>query len=278
MAASKNVIITAATSSYFRSFLQLLYSFNRTGEYHNSHIIFYDLGLADSQVTYFKETLLKKHSGIIYRKFNFENFPVFVKPQHKTYAWKPTIIHEVLEEMKGNVLWLDSANLILKPLTQVWKEISRNGAYLPISGSGSLEEWTCDSVLKALNVSAEDKLKRNRCGGLCGFSFENGAARQLVNDWAKHALIKSHIKPNGANRSNHRDDQSLLTILAYKAEREKMLHLGSDEVNISSSKPINTISVRNILPESFPSELLLCSALYFKIRRRIDILINRLLK
>lgn len=277
MSTQPNYIISAADERYFRSFLQLYKSYLQTREFKNSAIVFYDLGMNDKQVQYLKKLQSEKGHSISIHKFDYDHYPEFVKLEYKTYSWKPIIIYEVFNRHNGNILWLDSANIILKNLEPVWNVISETGSYIPFSGLGTLEEWTVQETLDYLKVPKDWYSKRNRAGNTCGFSSSNETIKTVIEKWKELALVKECIKPVGANRSNHRDDQSLLTILLIEAASRENLVLTNDEVDISSGNPNSFISVRNFVSPSIPENLNTFTIPFFKLRRGIDMLINRLL-
>ncbi|MBO6584716.1 MAG: DUF1647 domain-containing protein [Gracilimonas sp.] len=276
MGTNPNYIISAADERYFRSFLQLYHSYIQTEEFNNSGFIFYDIGLNSEQRVYLKELQSKSSHNFISHKFGFENYPEFVKLKYKTYSWKPIIIQEVINQKEANILWLDSANIILKNLKSIWNVISETGSYVPFSGSGTLDEWTVQETLDYMNVPQHWYGKRNRAGNTCGFSHSNKVIKEVIEKWRELALIKECIKPEGANRSNHRDDQSLLSILLMEAAEKDNLTLTDDEVDISSWNPTSFISVRNFVSPSIPESLNVLTIPYFKVVRQIDMLINRL--
>ncbi|WP_428235789.1 DUF1647 domain-containing protein [Gracilimonas sp.] len=276
MGTKANYIISAADERYFRSFLQLYHSYIQTEEFKNSGFIFYDIGLNSEQRVYLKELQSKSGHNLASHKFDFENYPEFVKLKYKTYSWKTIIIQEVINQREANILWLDSANIILKNLKPIWSVLSETGSYVPFSGSGTLDEWTVQETLDYMNVPQHWYGKRNRAGNTCGFSYSNKVIREVIEKWRDLALIKECIKPEGANRSNHRDDQSLLSILLMEAAEKDNLTLTDDEVDISSWNPTSFISVRNFVSPSIPESLNVLTIPYFKVVRQIDILINRL--
>jgi hypothetical protein len=155
----------------------------------------------------------------------------------------------------------------------VWEQINKYSIYAPIGGSGTLKDWTVQETLDYMGVPKANYLKRNICGCMCGFGYEKNEVRELVAEWEMHSLIHECIKPINANRTNHRDDQSLLTILLYKFQEKKGLYLTKDEVNISSKNPVKYLSVRNKLKPSFPYSLNFLSVSYFhtleKMNRKI---------
>ncbi len=270
-----NTIVTSADAYYFRTMCQFIYTFHSQKEYKNSKLICYDMGFDEEQLAYF-EKLKTKVPNLSIRKFDFEAYPDFVGLEYKTYSFKPIIVKEVFDESNGNVLWLDSATILFKPLTYVWDEITKYSIYAPIGGSGTLKEWTVQETMDYMNAPKEDYSKRNICGCMCGFGHQSTTVRLLVSEWERYSLIHECIKPQGAGRANHRDDQSLLTILLYKAQREENLYLTKDEVNISSSRPIDYLSVRNKLNPNFPYLLNPISVLYYTVYKTLDVLINRM--
>lgn len=275
MKESSNVILTAADAYYFRTFCQFVYSFKQQKEFENSELICYDLGFSAEQLTFFN--LLKRDvPNLSLRQFDFSKYPDFVGLEHKTYSFKPIMVKEVFNQKRGNVLWLDSATILFDRLDYVWSEINNHGIYAPIGGSGTLKEWTVQETFDYINVPEEDYLKRNICGCMCGFGYHNEVTKELVSEWERYSLIHECIKPKGANRSNHRDDQSVLTILLYKFQRENNLYLTKDEVNISSAHPVTYLSVRNKLKPSFPNSLNFLSTYYFKFRMKIDMLLHQI--
>ncbi|SMD37753.1 Protein of unknown function [Reichenbachiella faecimaris] len=274
--AKNNTILTAADSTYFRTFCQFLYSFKRQREYENSELILFDLGLTDSQKQLLDQLILKV-PNVSVSTFDFSAYPEFVQLRHKTYSFKPIIVKTIFEERKGSLLWLDSATILNQPLNYVWNQIETYGIYAPIGGSGTLKEWTVQDTLDYMKVPESFYLNRNICGCMCGFGHHNSDVRELVSEWERYSLIKECIKPEGANRENHRDDQSLLTILLYKYKESKNIYLTKDEVNISSRYPIDFLSVRNKLNPNFPYNLNGLSIFYFNLRRKIDILAHRII-
>lgn len=268
-----NIILTGASSNYFKNLRLLIYTFLKHKEYNNSRLIVYNLGLAKREISVLEDSFNSEHWFEL-RHFEYEKYPKFVKPEFSTYSWKPIIIHEVLNETKGNVLWQDSANMILGELSKLWEEISSNGSYNPMS-SGTLKRWTVQKTLDYMDVPREDYQRINRGGNLCGFSYHNNEIVELVSQWKELALIRECIRPKGANRQNHRDDQSVLTILLLNLERSGKLHLTKDEVDISSGRPIHYISVRNKFSKRSFLPVGFISYHYFLLLRWFDIMYCR---
>ncbi len=275
MESSTKTIVTAADAKFFPSLYQFIRTYKKK-ESKNSQLVCYNLGFTNHQLE--QLTKIKKDlPNFSIQKFDFDKYPDFVKLSYQTYSFKPIIVKKILNEKKGNILWLDSATLLLKPIDGIWQYLERTGFYTPMAGFGSfpLKHWTVQKTLDFMNVPKHFYEKRNMFGGVCGFSYDNIHARQLVDEWERYSLIHECIKPKGANKSNHKEDQSILTILIHKLAEDNTIERTSDEVNISSKNPVKSYSVRNKLSPSFPLGLVYWSIWYFKIRRQIDIFVNK---
>ncbi|MEO9482438.1 MAG: DUF1647 domain-containing protein [Ekhidna sp.] len=275
MSDQNNHIISACDKNFYRCFVQFIYSYERHHEYRNSNLIFFDLGLNDEQRAELREKE-KRNEWLEVRSFDFSKYPSYYAPQNENYAWKPTLIHEVFEEKKGNILYLDSANLILKNLKPIWDLIETEGTYAPLCGTGTLEEWTLDATLDYLDVSEEHKNDRNRAGNTIGFSYHNEAVRSMVTQWKDLAAVEECIYPKGATRHNHKSDQSVITILLLQQQAKGNIQLTEQEVDISSSHPTKYISVRKKVTENMILPIGPMTYTYFKLQRLIDILSNKL--
>ena len=209
-----SIIIVSASDKYFyNSLVQLLD--NLTSLNLKNKIIIYDLGLEDWQI---KE--LEKYQ-ILYKKFDFLEYPSFIsirdeKNKLGQYAWKPIIIYKTLLDYQNSILWLDAGNIIKNSLKNTFNTIILNGFVSPFS-VGKIKDWTHQETLKILDQDSKTTNKRNLTGGFVGFNWENLEARQLAKNWAELSKQKEIIAPKNSNRNNHRQDQSILSIIANKS-------------------------------------------------------------
>ncbi|MEQ8627613.1 DUF1647 domain-containing protein [Ekhidna sp.] len=273
---NSNYIVTAANAKFYKSFCQLAYSFNRVREFENSTIVFYDLGLEKEQAENIKNKNSSFFEHVTYRVFDFEKYPEFVKPNYMTWAWKPIIIEELIKETGGNIFWMDSANQILKNLKPLWRIIGEKGTYLPFAGSGQLTDWTMKATLEFVGVPSSEYKSRNRAGNTCAFSANNKHVQALVEEWKSLCLVKECVLPEGADRSNHRGDQSVLSSLLVSRSYAEKLNLTNDEVDISSGSPTSFISVRNRFPRYLPLNPGWLAFHYFNFFRFLDVIINKI--
>lgn len=257
---TKLTVVSGACRRYFRCLLQLLLSLNRHGY---TRCIVYDLGFSEWQM-YF---LLKLFPWVDLR-------PLPAGPDHlvdiSNYAWKPTAIAEVVGEVVGPVLWLDSACVVTGSLAPVVEHVNEHGIWVPWAGRGKLGDRTHPKTLFSLKVEPEIQKGRFRAGGVCAFHPSHAEATELVKQWRELAWELEVLAPAGSNRDNHRYDQALLSVLLARSPR---LQPSRDEIDISSSHPVGFLRTRNKIASGWPLLLDLPLRAYFALFRQLDILL-----
>ena len=204
-------IITGSDTSHFQSLKQLVESIKKYEE--NSKLIIYDLGLKIEELNELK----KKYNNIQINKFEFNNFPEYISLSSQdsgAYAWKPIIIEEVLNSSKGLILWCDAGNMLTRNLNPLKRHLRTIGFYSPLS-SENIKKWSHPKTLNQLNFPKNKYHKRNLNAAVVGINYDS-KFKNLVSIWKSSALKKELILPEGANSSNHRWDQTLLTLIYYK--------------------------------------------------------------
>jgi len=210
------VVVTGSDSQFFSSAIQLLTSI-RINE-NDIKVIFYDLGLDLTQ----KKALTEAFPDVVYKKFDFDNYPSFFSERDGhmklgAYAWKSSIVYEVLLKEKSLVLWLDAGNILNGNLNNIKVILQAIGFYSPYS-AGKVEDWTHIETIKYIKASSKDIKKSNLTGGLIGFNYDNKFSMNIARQWKELSEIKDCIAPRGSNRDNHRQDQSIISILFHQNE------------------------------------------------------------
>ncbi|QTE23644.1 DUF1647 domain-containing protein [Polaribacter cellanae] len=207
------VIVTGSDSSHFKSLLQLLESLKIHEK--KSKKIVYDLGLTTDE----NEILKNNFPEFEVRKFDYSKYPSYfnIKISAGEYAWKPVIINDVLNEFKTAVCWLDGGNKVVKTLNSIRKLLKLYGFYSPFS-KGVISDWTHPKTLDFLGVlNNKSLLKQRNLNGACVCAdYNNLNARNLIKNWSDCAKNKDCIAPEGSSRENHRQDQAVLSVLAYR--------------------------------------------------------------
>lgn len=218
-------IVTGASENHATPLLNLLFSLDRYEP--GTRVVVYDLGLS-------KRTL-----GILRRQrrrvvpFRFADYPDHVGADNlRTYAWKPAMVQEVLRSEGLPLLYLDAGDLVHERLDRVRRELVEKGLYSPTSGD-DLATWCHPATLEAMQVESELLGLRNRNAALVGFGA-TPLGRALIEDWFAAAMRPEIICPPGSSRQNHRFDQSVLTVLFYRASRSRGIALTDERLGIST--------------------------------------------
>jgi Protein of unknown function (DUF1647) len=235
----KPIIITGADQAYWRSLWQFLRSAERMHVDQRFMWLVYDLGLKLDT----RDRLSREFPWISMRDFDFANYPPHVAMASRSLAWKPIIIADVLDEANAPVFWLDSATIVTSDLSEPVELVRRHGVF-SLKGKPPLGEHCDPRVLEALDVPQELLHLPERVGGFVGFDPSHPVARDIAQNWARHALIESHIMPPNS-MPDHKAEQATLSALLYKAEAQGLLTLTDHEVDISSGRPMRWVTTRN---------------------------------
>ncbi|MEI6067816.1 MAG: DUF1647 domain-containing protein [Methylococcaceae bacterium] len=210
----KITIVTAASSNHFKSMLQLINSIKLL-EKGKFELVAYDLGLKKDEKDFFN----KINPNISLKEFDYSNYPSFfnIEINAGAFAWKPTIIYYEYNLLKKNdyILWLDAGCFLTKSLFLVKTVLWLDGLYCTFSGN-IIKNFTHVKTLETIGKEEINTLKMFQAStiGLKVGSKENDA---LINSWYRNSCQESIISPKGSNLSNHRYDQSLLSIQIYKS-------------------------------------------------------------
>ena len=217
----KTTIVTGASQNHFKSLCQFLDSVNK---YCPECIVYvYDLGLNDNSSEY----LINYYNDFIHKKFNYNNYPDYFNIELNTgeYAWKPACIWEVFNEVKdGLLIWCDAGNIFTDNIQPLRDIIIKQGIYSPES-SETVKEWTHIKTLEYFSINHDNPVLDivNRNGALISFDLNNISTHNFIERFINCALIKECIAPKGSNRCNHRQDQSIFTLLYYQYTLNKTL-------------------------------------------------------
>jgi hypothetical protein len=207
-------IVTGADWSHARSLLQLISSIRKHEP--EMRIVTYDLGLTSQQRVAIEAAL---PTGCEVIAFPYDRYPEYfdISRAAGEYAWKPTIVGLEMAKSDAPLCWMDAGNLLIKPLRQVRWVTAHRGLFAR-SSSGDIPDWTHPSTLAWFGLPPGwGRGFRNLSAACVAFDPLNPAARRLVDEWARCAGIHECIAPPGSSRLNHRQDQALLSVLAYRS-------------------------------------------------------------
>lgn len=206
------VVVTGADSSHYRSLLQFLASLRR----HEPRVrcIVWDLALDPPQ----RQELAALHPDMELRTFDYASHPdwFWIKIEAGHYAWKPTIIADMMNEIRAPLLWLDAGCVVDAPLRWIRRIVAARGFYSPRS-VGTVRDWTHPETLRWMHAEAHLLDLPNLSGGVVGVDWNHAQARALVDRWKECAGHRECIAPEGSHGGNHRQDQAVLSVLAHQA-------------------------------------------------------------
>lgn len=211
------VLVTASDSQHFIYLENLIENYIQKKNYFSNFVIF-NLGMSQNQVE-----KLSKISFVELRNFNFDDYPPHYSKRLRShnnkiggFAWKPEMIEIVLKEFKCNVIWFDSATRFNFKIF-LFKLYLHQYGFISFHSTGKIKDWTHINVLKELGIYKNKRYlnSRNLMGGVVGFSYKNKKSVNLLRKWNNLANNENLIFPKNSSSSNHRHDQSLLSILYW---------------------------------------------------------------
>jgi len=159
------------------------------------------------------------------RNFKYDSYPSHfnIETGRGQYAWKPAIVSEVVSQyqnVKSNsafVYWLDAGLVITRDLFgDDLRVAQRQGIYTP-SSPGTLKKWTHEATAQYLGMDMTlfHQTQQPICSaGILLIHVKNKTiVDRVIQPWMNCALVKECIGPTGSNRTNHRQDQSALSVL-----------------------------------------------------------------
>ncbi len=220
------VLVTASDEKHYIYLKQLIKNYEKLiKSRHFTKFIIYDIGLSNKQI---QEIL--NFNFIDLRKFPFEKYPEFYSlrlPEHNNkiggFAWKPAIINTLKEEKFTNVIWLDSATIFDKKII-FFKYLIAYYGFGSFYSTGSISDWTHNYVIEKLDLKNNFEVLQspNLLAGVTGFSFRKQEGVLTLEKWNNYSSQKDLIFPKNSSTSNHRHDQSLLSITHWLSTKRKL--------------------------------------------------------
>jgi len=207
------VIVTGCDSSHFGSQLNMLASVEQHEP--TAAVSCWDLGLTPDE----RADLILRFPRVTVRTFPYDDYPDYfrITVNAGQYAWKPVIVeHECATADSRIVIWMDAGNIVDRPLVWIRRFAQADAFYSPHSG-GPIRRWTHPETLRVLSAPSQLNGRPGIAGGLAAFDTSRPEARTLIADWSACAQDEGCIAPPGSDRSNHRQDQAVLSVLAHMA-------------------------------------------------------------
>lgn len=203
-------IATGASANHGMSLVQLLRSLRKWEP--RTPVAVYDLGLEQKHLDAIAET------GFAVTRFPYEDYPehLDITKNAGEYAWKPAIVRREVARSSLPLIWMDAGDVLTFPMLWIRFCLSTVGFY-SAGSAGTVGQWTHPGMYAALGLPQGWNGGRQPLDGSCiAFNTRIGRVGELLEQWYAGAMDKSVIAPEGSDRSNHRQDQALLSLLAYR--------------------------------------------------------------
>ncbi|KAF0984134.1 hypothetical protein FDP41_008049 [Naegleria fowleri] len=203
--------------SHLRSNYWLVWNSVVTPE--NRPILVYDLGLTKEQ----REKVYSwKNVQLI--SLNFDLLPKHFRDL-KTFAWKPLVMYLALQKFPS-IIFLDSGVELWNRLDRI-EDILFTKGYFHVVQEGLTTAWRCcgaigelthQSTFNYLGLKREEYGQKEMCsGGIQGYIRDSYSYQNVLIPTLECAWDVNCIAPPGSSLANHRQDQSVFSLMIHKA-------------------------------------------------------------
>ena len=205
--------VTASDTSHAQSLVNLIRSLSLMTP--SAQVVVFDLGMTPLEA----QNLKSSFPSVVVEKFPYQDFPDYfdVRVEAGQYAWKAQCVELVSSVSTGDLFWIDAGCVVTGTLQRIRKVLSRRGVFAD-KAVGPSSRWTHPLTFAALEAGThETELRRDQLAAtFIGFRLGREDVERLISDWARHSRDRNVIAPSGSSRINHRQDQSVLSILMYR--------------------------------------------------------------
>lgn len=247
------IIITAANDSYINTLIDFIMVYNND----MTKLIIYNLGL--NEINEKKIVSFKNKHNFTLKKFDFEQYPEHVNLTKYygltcSYAFKPIIIYNEANDIYNKnkvIIWMDSANRFNQDsINNIYNITKKQGIYSPISAnSNTIEsiELNHHSIIEKYNLTIEEHYNKLKSisANLISIDYSNEASISILNKWYEDSLNKDLIIPDGINRNNNRQDQTLLSIIIYLYEKNNNINFDYTNFGVEFWKKKDNTTIDN---------------------------------
>jgi len=247
------VIITGANDSYINTVIEFI----RNYPVDPSKLIIYDLGFNNDNLD--KILFLKNKYNFILKKFDFNDYPEHVDLNkynglYCSYAFKPIILYNESnnpENKEKIIIWMDSANRFNQThIYNIYNLVKQQGIYSPISANpGTIEaiELNHHKIVNLYGLTSQEHNNnlKSISANLIGIYYSNDAGFHILNKWYQDSLKRNFILPDGINRNNNRQDQTLLSIIIYLYEKEHNINFNYTNFGVEFWKKADNSTIDN---------------------------------
>ena len=211
--------VTASDTTHAKSLVNLITSLRLMTP--SAQVVVFDLGMTRAELLRLKNTF----PTVTVEKFPYQAFPDYfdVRVEAGQYAWKAQCVEIAATSARGDLFWIDAGCVVTGSMKRIRKVLGRRGIYAD-KAAGPSSRWTHPLTFAALEAGKREvELKRDQLAAtFIGFRLGREEVDRLIFDWARHSRDQNVIAPQGSSRVNHRQDQSVFSILMYRLLAESV--------------------------------------------------------
>lgn len=222
--------VTGANAPFYNSMKDNLLASIRRFE-PDAEIVVWNLGLTDAQMNEL-QFIANEWGGVKIESFPFERLPEHYALENQNYAFKSYCVFETLRNCQTEyLLWLDAGCGLAAPLWAERNLMHRYGFYSPYSAT-TIEQLTHPSVMEAYLDSRMHMGNRQMlAAGMIGVRTDSEKGVAVVVQWHHECRLLELLAPKGSDKSNHRQDQSVLS-WAYYSRNQQVPLLARRWINV----------------------------------------------
>lgn len=260
------LMMTGATANHAFASFNCFYSMVLADPY--ASYVYLDLGIDNMQrrkLFYHFDTVIQMQqkmlsTGVIaYRRLNWAAFPDWMTIDHNPlqtggYSWKVVALVDIFYEWRAVIYWLDAGCVIREGITRELTVTRHCGLYSPYS-SGNVGQWVHNYTHLYM---IENKLLSHWIdfntpmisGGVLMMDYSNSTIRnRLVPAYIQCAYTRKCISPRETNRTNHRQDQAVLTLLTaqYRIPLRHLIYSPVIQADTGYNETASGVILNNLL-------------------------------
>jgi len=211
-----NVVITGFNNykDFFARGLTLISGLHRTSYETIDQIFVFNLGFDDDRRKFLNS--LAKVTVLDFPSYLKENYyPEFLTPS--LFAWKIYAMWAA-KDLGKNILWLDAGIVPLKNIKPAFDIIADEGVlFYSLMEPNTNRRWTSPLALKLLNATEKETEALQIGANLFGYKSYS-EYQPLIDESYNYSQVKAIMT---GDKQNHRDDQSVYSILASRFDCKK---------------------------------------------------------
>lgn len=224
------LVMTGASDNHGLGSFNCMYSVILADPY--ASILYIDYGLSPRLLSILSSHFKTLHQiqlsvnsdGFLgYRKYQWKSFPDWMhlsgNEQRGGYSWKMVAVHDAFFEWKGMLVWFDGGNVVVDGLSRELTAARRYGVYSPFSAD-TIGRWVHKDMRQFAQkhkfVKYIKKHQPMASGGVLFIDYSKSFTRKFVEMLTECCYTQSCVAPKRASMSNHRQDQSILSMLLYE--------------------------------------------------------------